>query len=433
MRHTRNTTTTRSRSHSSRRTRVGLILVAVLAPIALYCATIPVRTRQALEHASLTQLQTRTQADPNDLQAQYSLARRARREGQYQVALSAYSRVAMSDPSDEAVWTEFAQTAAADHQIRLAVQILQTFVQKNPDGARAHAALAEVYVQGNAPGSALDEASEAVKLDSGSAEAWLAKGQAAEAMVAYDQSTGDYGGSLSVADQARDAYRKAISLAPSDWRGYAGLGSLEGSLTHYGEAISPLRRAVSLGARDPTLYAKLGSSLVITGSSPADVAEAIRYLLQATALEGGLSPEGRLRTYLALGQAYQSQARWRDALPWLQKAAVLAPGRPDVHFALARVYQGLGDTAQATKETQVHEALAARTLARQRLMDHVGAVPSDSQARLQLARLLAASGEYAQAAEQYRTLLRQVPQATAPRKELEALLRAHSAPSPGSQ
>lgn len=414
-----------SLSNLSRRMRLLILIVVLLTPFAIYRAAGPLRAQRALEHASMAALEARVQADPNDFQAQTFLARRARREGNYQIALTAYRHVAMSDPSDETIWIEFARTAADARQVRLAASILQAFCRKNPDSARGHAALADVYLQDNDAGPALDEAIEATKLDSDLADAWIAKGKAAEAMIYYDQAAGDYRKALDLESQAGDAYRKAIALAPRDWRGYAGLGSLEGSQTQYRDAIGNLRKAVALNPKNGMLYSRLGTALVTAGSSPAELQEGIECLQRAANLEEGMSQAVRLSTYLHLGQAYQEQARWSDALPWLKKAAVLAPGQTSIHYELARAYQGLGDRASAAREARIHESLSEQDIERQRLMDRVSTVPSDSQARLKLARLLAASGDYRQAVGQYRALLQRDPGATVASRELETLQRAH--------
>lgn len=367
-----------NREALSRRALVGLVVLALLGAIALY-RTVSSRAREReLDESTMSALQAIVQKDPSDLQAQLALARRARREKNFDTALEAYNRVAAARPSDERLWIQFAQTATEAGRPRMAVEILETYRRADSTSARADAALALAYVDTGAPQSALPAANEALKLDSELVDAWIAKGRAAEALIGEAQAQGSYSQAKDLEQQAEEAYRKAVELAPNDWRGYAGLGSIAGMETRYGEAIAHLRKAVSLNPNDGTLNSRLGTALLIAGSSRGDRDEAIRWLERAAAQSAGLTPPARMSVYLRLGQAYQEDGRWREALPWLKQACGLDPQRADVHYRLSQVYQSLGERESAEQERRIHESLSERTIERQRDADRAESTPLPS-------------------------------------------------------
>ncbi|HEX5323234.1 MAG TPA: tetratricopeptide repeat protein [Capsulimonadaceae bacterium] len=400
-------------------------LVIVLLPVAAYIASGPWRAERALARASLPELQARVRQDPNDFTAQYYLARRERAAGQYQLALQSYQRAAALDPSDEKAWVELGQTAAEMGQLPWAISILEGFCQKNPQSAAGHAELSILYSQANSFQQAADEAGQAAQLDPNLPDAWIAQGKADQAVFYKDQAQQAASDASAQAAKAQQAFQQAIKLAPSDRRGYAGLGVLQDDQIQYGPAIASLRKAVALGATDPVVFARLGSALLLAGKSPADLSDAVTYLQRALAHEETLSPGTRQHSYLYLAQAYQEQDRWRDALPWLKKAAAMAPNDPDVHYNLARTYQMLGDSRDAARETKLHETLSEQAIARQRLADHIAITPQDDKARLTLARMYVAGGDDASAARQYQVLLQRDPKNTVVRQDWAALLRKH--------
>ena|SRR5579883_1521380 len=411
---------------ASPRAKALAILVVVLIPIAVFFATGPWRAERALSRASLDDLQARVGQDPNDFPARFYLARRERSAGQYALALDNYQRVAASDPSDERAWVEFAQTAAASGQLPAAAHIMETFCQANPQSAAGHAELAMIYAQGNSPEQASDEAARATQLDPNLPDSWIAQGKADVAALYYDQSSHQEGVAATQGINAEHAFRQAIALAPDDWRGYAGLGSLQDDLIDYKDAVVTLRKAVSLGAHEPIIYARLGSALMVAGSSRADLDEAIGDLQRAVTMPGPLSVSSRSRSYLSLGQAYQEEDRWRDALPWLTKAVAIDPTDPEAHYDLARSYLALGDTARAAQESRLHETLSQQAIERQRLTYRLQTVPDDNDSRLKLARMFVAAKDDISAARQYQILLQKDPKNAAAQQEWQALQRKHA-------
>jgi tetratricopeptide (TPR) repeat protein len=54
--------------------------------------------------------------------------------------------------------------------------------------------------------------------------------------------------------------------------------------------------------------------------------------------------------YVDLGALYMQEKKYKDAEPALLRAVALDPGQPDAHYQLGRLYQALGNKAEAEKE-----------------------------------------------------------------------------------
>ena len=62
-----------------------------------------------------------------------------------------------------------------------------------------------------------------------------------------------------------------------------------------------------------------------------------------------LKPDLRF-AYVDLGTIFTRQKNYDEAINALQKAMELDPAEPDAHYRLARIYQILGNTAEAKRE-----------------------------------------------------------------------------------
>ncbi len=394
-----------------RRRYVEITLLLVLIVVALYFASGPLRTRYSLEHASLAQLEEQARLNPNNLQTSYYLARRARLEGHYSVALDAYKNLGDADPHDQAVWLEWAQTAALAGNTALAAGVLRTFSSANPQSAAGHAALADLYLDSHNYPLANSEASKATAVDPKDPSGWIVLGK--------------YYLSFDLYAQAAPDFDRAISLAPDDWRGLVGAGDVELAQGRSSQAVALYSRAVDLKPDNATPYERLGNTLVQTSASPQDLERARQLLGQAIAQQSTLTQSDRVSAYLALGQVCEREAQWPDALTWLKKAETLNPANAPAHYELARVYANLGDHADSARESAIHETLYARATEGTNLSNRLKADPNDSGARLKLARLYTSYGDYVDAIAQYNLLLHQQPGNAAAKKELSNLQRAY--------
>jgi predicted Zn-dependent protease len=71
----------------------------------------------------------------------------------------------------------------------------------------------------------------------------------------------------------------------------------------------------------------------------------------ASLLEKSVQQKSDVRiAYLDLGAARMQQKQFPEALKALQRAVELDPTQPDAHYRLGRVYQSLGNSAEAQRE-----------------------------------------------------------------------------------
>jgi tetratricopeptide (TPR) repeat protein len=78
----------------------------------------------------------------------------------------------------------------------------------------------------------------------------------------------------------------------------------------------------------------------------------------ASLLERSIQQKKNVRlAYLDLGAARMDQKRYLAALRALQRAVELDPTQPDAHYRLGRVYQALGNSADAEREFTKTKAL----------------------------------------------------------------------------
>ena len=145
-------------------------------------------------------------------------------------------------------------------------------------------------------------------------------------------------------DEAVNAFREVLAHNGHDVKAEDNLGlSLEG-LGQMAEAKAAYQQA--LAWQENTADRDAGPSLdlgnLLLGED--HVKEALPYLQRATVL-APFDP----RTYRALGKAYTHLNRLEEARIALEKAVSLAPGEAATHYVLAQLYRrlGLGEKAQA--------------------------------------------------------------------------------------
>src|SRR5207237_204082 len=100
------------------------------------------------------------------------------------------------------------------------------------------------------------------------------------------------------------------------------------------------------------------------------------------------------RSHLALGNALLAQRRDQEARGALEEAERLSPGEPAAHFELSRVYQRLGLSDPAARETRLHQQTLAYGNDKYNLLSSIYQVRNDVAIRLKLARLCAAHGDF---------------------------------------
>ena len=191
-----------------------------------------------------------------------------------------------------------------------------------------------------------------------------------------------------IAGQPLPAYHKALGKIMTDRKFYAL------ALYHYGEASAKLPADAAVLAGQAEVYAA-------QGQTDRAVDEFRRALL--------LDPSHE-QASLALAGIYLQQNQQEAALNLLKKASTANPRSSSLHLMLADIYEKNGDAKQAEyerllggKKVVVTEELPARA---------EGVVLGDQ---------LAAKGEVDKAAEAYRAVLKQQPDAIEPLEKLGAL------------
>lgn len=389
-----------------RRQRLEVCVLLALVALAVTLWMAPQRKEQALRRASLAELQAASRRYPDDPRAFYYAGVRLHQLGQDDSAREAFAHAAALDSDDEESWLAWAATASAFRGDTQAFSILNTYLQKHPRSAHAHYALAQLYVQKQLLSRAYEEAQKAVGIDPRDADAWRLMGTAA---MAQHRPT-----------QAEPAMRQAVRQKPDDWHNQVGLGNVLLDLKRYGEAEDCLRTARRLAPRESLPPLALGSVLLSRANSPTEI-EIARQSLQQAVL---LAPDNP-SVYFILGQSYVKAQRWSEARNAFVHAVRLNPNSSDFHFELARTYRNLGDKEAALAETVQHHRLKSYEVAKLELGGQARA-GNNLDAWLELARLLTAHGDYAEAADTYATLLSRAPQMQAVHEELAALQSQHA-------
>jgi len=181
-------------------------------------------------------------------------------------------------------------------------------------------------------------------------------------------------------------FSKVVEWTPDDVQAWYDLGRTKYNENRFDEAVAAFKRTLVLDGANVKALDNLG--LPYQGEGHND--EAMAAYERAIAIEEK-SLEKNAGPYLDLGSLLIEMERTRDALPWLQKAAVIAPGdfriwretgkaylrldelepartqlekaielapkNAPLHFMLAQVYRKQGLSDKARQETDRYTAL----------------------------------------------------------------------------
>lgn len=161
---------------------------------------------------------------------------------------------------------------------------------------------------------------------------------------------------LEVETQADACLRNAMRLDPNElrWPYYAGyMAMLAGNLER---ALAYLEQAAAIDAGYPTLSVRLGKVQLDRGDLDA-AGNAFQQVIDV--------PELRSPAQYYLGQIALLERRYADARAHLEAALEANPNATEVHYPLARAYQGLGLEAEARaqmerfvlRSPQIHDPL----------------------------------------------------------------------------
>ncbi len=150
------------------------------------------------------------------------------------------------------------------------------------------------------------------------------------------------------ADAAR-MFVECLKLDPGNVKAADYLGLSDEALGKIEDAIAAYRSAIALDtAAAPEPYVDLGTLLVENDRD----ADAVPYLVRAAEVA-----PGDWRVHRGLGKAYLQLNRLPEALTELRKATALAPENAPLHFLLAQALRKSGLADQARAETERFQAL----------------------------------------------------------------------------
>ncbi|MFI9326548.1 tetratricopeptide repeat protein [Kitasatospora sp. NPDC052868] len=186
---------------------------------------------------------------------------------------------------------------------------------------------------------------------------------------------------------AEQALHRSLGLRPErNYDAVAGLGQLANARHEFGAAGDYGRQATAMAPDRPAGYAVLADAEIQLGDYPAATAAAQRLLDLAPTVAG----------YTRAAYDLETHGRAEEARLALERALESASTPADRAFCAHR----LGDLAWESGRTDDAEQHYRRALA---------AAPGDQSAEAGLARVLAAQGRTAQAAQRYRSLTERAP------------------------
>ena len=173
-------------------------------------------------------------------------------------------------PHPAAAHALLGRTLLAASRSAEAVEAYRAAAALDPSNLNAFAGLALALVSDGQLKTGLEVAEEVLRLDSGLAEAWYARGRA---LLLLRRPT-----------PAAHAFARAIALSPTEGRTHLGLGDALAELDLTADAIANLSRAVELSPDSKWAHANLGSVLYRSG----DLHSAEAHCRRALALDPDL-------------------------------------------------------------------------------------------------------------------------------------------------
>lgn len=193
-------------------------------------------------------------------------------------------------------------------------------------------------------------------------------------------------------EQAIPIYQELVRALPNNPELLMNLCIAEFKAKRYKEAIEQAEAALSLQPDLPSANLFLGASYVELGENAA----AIRPLNKVLAVQ----PNER-NARLTLAQALLGAQRYKEAAEQFRNLSELIPDNPKVWYGLGKCYERLAQRAPGERERN-------RELARH-AYDRLMQLPRSPEAYAHTAELRAESGEWVEAAKQWREALKLAP------------------------
>jgi len=149
-------------------------------------------------------------------------------------------------------------------------------------------------------------------------------------------------------DDAQKEYSKALDLSPNDVAALLGLATAYFDDANIARTIEIAHKALVQSPDDPEINLLIGEALISQHNFP----DSEPYLLKALHAKPQMLPH----VHALLGEAYAADGKLEDALREL-KLGVDSDQDGSIHYQLARLYGKLGDTADAAIAIQQMKAI----------------------------------------------------------------------------
>lgn len=149
-------------------------------------------------------------------------------------------------------------------------------------------------------------------------------------------------------ERARQTFRRAVVLDPTNPDAHNLLGNAHYRLGECEEAEYELSQAVALDPNSLSAVSQLGIALFECDQST----RALEVLERAVDMEGAVF-QPPLYTYLA--RAYLEQGRVDEAVRRAQQGALLPPERAEAHYVLGQAYEARGDSGDVDAAREAYQ------------------------------------------------------------------------------
>ena len=193
---------------------------------------------------ALKELQKAVDLQPKSAMAYFALGTAQARFAEFEAARKMFEKAIQLDPIFADAHVSLAMILAQQKELALAREYLVRAIQmqgNTPSAAHTHYLLAQILMEQNEPGKALQELHTATSLRPDYAEAYLAEG-----LIRKNQHNDV---------EAIQAFKKAVALSPQDFDAQYQLGATYLRSGEASQAIAPLQKASELNPADrPARY-----------------------------------------------------------------------------------------------------------------------------------------------------------------------------------
>ena len=272
-------------------------------------------------------------------------------KGQYSEALIEFKNVVQFDPKDAATHYRLALTylkLGGMTNLQGAFAELSRTVELDKTNRDAQLKLGELYLLGNEPAKAREQADIVLVSAPQNTEGLILKGRSLINEKHYAEGIAEL--------------KKAIELDPKNMRTYIDLARTQVFAKDTAAAKETLKKALTIDPRSTEILLALGDFRVTTGKP--EQAE----IIYKQALD--IAPQND-EIYLKLAGFYQRYGKWAEVEATLQKLAALKPQDEKPHILLGNFFTWLGQRDKALASYQRAVEHNPKSIpARDKLIDH---------------------------------------------------------------